>query len=87
MKNVVIVKADIVGKNQNNLRLIICDNDMINLSKGIVAMCFRTTKDDKIFSLLSQKRQNVNLFGELNINKWQGQQNIQFIVEDVLIGD
>lgn len=87
LKNVVIVKADIVGKNQNNLRLIICDNDMINLSKGIVAMCFRTTKDDKIFSLLSQKRQNVNLFGELNINKWQGQQNIQFIVEDVLIGD
>ena len=56
-------------------------------SKSLLIMELLGHSIDKIFSLLSQKRQNVNLFGELNINKWQGQQNIQFIVEDVLIGD
>lgn len=87
LKNVVVVKADIVGKNQNNLRLIICDSDMPRLTNGIVAMCFRTTKDDEIFSILSQKNHKINILGELNINKWQGQQNIQFIIEDILVDD
>ena len=87
LKDVVVVKADIVGKNQNNLRLIVCDNDAVNLSHGLIAMCFRTTKEDKIFSILSQKGQKVNLLGELNINRWQGQENIQFIIEDVLVND
>ncbi len=85
LKDVVVVKADIIGKNQNNLKLIVCDNDMIHLSNGIVAMCFRVSKEDEVFSILSKRGQRVNLLGEVNINKWQGQKTIQFIVEDVML--
>ncbi len=85
LKNVVIIKADIVGKNQNNLRMIIADDYVSKLSSGIVAMAFRVTREDKIFSLLSKKGQKFNLLGELNINRWQGKESIQFIVEDVLV--
>jgi single-stranded-DNA-specific exonuclease len=84
LKNVVIIKADLIGKNQNNLRLIVCDDNLISLSKGIIAMCFRTGKDDKIYEILSQKGRKINLFGEININNWQGKKSIQFIIDDVL---
>ncbi len=84
LKNVVIVRSDIIGKNQNNLRIIVCDNDLIRLSKGITAMCFRINKEDKIFSVLTSIGKKVNLLGEININKWQGQESIQFIIEDVM---
>lgn len=85
LKDVVIARADIIGKNQNNLKLIICDNDVIHLSKGITAMCFRVTNEDPLFSVLSKKGQKVNLLGEINVNRWQGQEMVQFIVEDVLV--
>ena len=60
---------------------------MIHLSNGIVAMCFRVSKEDEVFSILSKKGQRVNLLGEVNINKWQGQKTIQFIVEDVMLSN
>ena len=43
----------------------------------------------KVVGIRFKKAGKIYYFspGELNINKWQGQQNIQFIVEDVLIGD
>jgi len=85
LNNVVIVKADIIGKNQNNLRLIVCDNDFISLSKGITAMYFRVTKEDKLFEILSKRGQKINLLGEININRWMGKEFIQFIVEDILV--
>lgn len=85
LKDVVVVKSEIIGKNQNNLRLIICDDNFNNLSKGILAMCFRISKNDKIYQALSKVGQKVNLFGEANINNWQGKQSIQFVVEDVLL--
>ena len=84
LKDVVIVKSDIIGKNQNNLRLIVCDNDVIHLSKGITALCFRVNKEDKIFTVLSKTGNKVSLLGELNINRWQGQETVQFIVEDAI---
>lgn len=84
LKDVVIVRADIIGKNQNNLKLIVCDNDVIHLSHGITAMCFRITKEDKMFSILSQKGKKISLLGEININRWQGQESVQFIIEDVM---
>lgn len=84
LKDVVIVRSDLIGKNQNNLRLIICDNDLIHLSKGITALCFRVNKEDKIFSTLSKIGHRINLLGEININKWQGQESVQFIIEDAM---
>ncbi len=85
LKNVVIVKTDLIGKTQNNLRLIIGDDNLNNLSNRLVAMCFRTNKNDKLYQVLSQRGQKVNLFGEVNISNWQGKQTVQFIIEDVLI--
>ena len=84
LKDVVIVKYDVIGKNQNNLRLIVCDNDLIRLSKGITAICFRINQDEKIFSVLKTTGKRVSLLGEININKWQGQESVQFIIEDVI---
>jgi len=86
LKDIVVVKSDLIGKNHNNLRLIVCDNDTICLSKGIVAMCFRVTEEDKLFSVLSKKGQKLSLLGEININRWQGQESIQFIIEDIMLG-
>jgi single-stranded-DNA-specific exonuclease len=83
LKNIVIVRSDVVGKNQDCIRLLVCDKDGVKTSKGIQAMCFRTKKDDKIYSSLS-KGKNVDLLGELNINKWLGHETVQFVVEDVL---
>lgn len=85
LKDVIIIKADIIGKNQNNLKLIVCDNDLIHTSKGITAMYFRITREDKLFEILSKKGQKINLLGEININRWMGQEIVQFIVEDLLI--
>jgi len=84
LKNVVITKVDLIGKNQNNLRLIICDDNLNNMSNGIIAMYFRTSKTDKIYQVLSQKGHKVNLLGEINSNIWQGKQSVQFIIDDVL---
>lgn len=85
LKNVVIVKMDLIGKNKNNLRLIICDDNINNMSNGIIAMYFRTSETDKIYQTLSKKGQKINLLGEININNWQGKQSVQFVIDDILV--
>ncbi|MDD2840075.1 MAG: single-stranded-DNA-specific exonuclease RecJ [Rickettsiales bacterium] len=85
LKDVVIIKSDLIGKNQNNLRLIICDDDLNHLSSRIISMYFRINKNDQIYQILSKKGQKVNLLGEININNWQGRQTVQFIVDDILV--
>ena len=87
LKDVVIVKSEIVGKNQNTLRLIVCDTNSVNLNNGIIAMSFKTTKDDKLYEILSQKGKKINILGEININKWQGKITTSFIIEDILMND
>lgn len=84
LKDVVIVRADLVGKNQTNLKIIVSDDDIVSLRNSVTAMCFRVNQGDKIFNTLSQRGKKVNLLGELNVNKWMGQEHLQFLIEDVL---
>jgi single-stranded-DNA-specific exonuclease len=83
LRNVLINKSDVVGKNKDCIRLIISDKNGIKSSKSLIAMCFRVKRDDKIFSVLT-KGNIVNLLGELTINRWNNQETVQFVVEDVL---
>ena len=83
LKNVVILKIDLIGKNKTNLRLLVADDDVNKLSNSIVAMCFRSGADDNLYKSL-RRGDKISLFGELNINNWMGKQSIQFIIEDFL---
>ena len=83
LKNVVILKIDLIGKNKTNLRLLVADDDVNKLSNSIVAMCFRSGEDDSLYKAL-KKGDKISLFGEVNINNWMGKQSLQFIIEDFL---
>ena len=83
LKNVVILKIDLIGKNKTNLRLLVADDDINKLSNSVVAMCFRSGENDDLYKSL-KRGDKISLFGELNINNWMGKQSIQFIIEDFL---
>jgi single-stranded-DNA-specific exonuclease len=85
LKNVSILKADLVGENKNHLRLIVADDNMISLSKAIVAMLFNLDKQAKDLASNLKPGQKVSLMGDIKINKWFNSEKVQFIVEDVMI--
>ncbi|GMO64410.1 MAG: single-stranded-DNA-specific exonuclease RecJ [Rickettsiales bacterium] len=84
LKNVVILRIMFFGKNNDCLKLLVADKDGVRLMNALQVICFKTKKADEIFQCIKQSRK-LNLLGEISFNKYQGKENIQFIMEDVLI--
>ncbi|MDR3290436.1 MAG: single-stranded-DNA-specific exonuclease RecJ [Rickettsiales bacterium] len=84
LKDVYVIKMMFFGKNNDCLKILIGDKNGVKIENTLQAICFRTTKDDLIYQVLL-KNKKVNLLGEININKYQGREILQFIVEDVMI--
>lgn len=84
LKNVAIIKSDLIGKDKNHIRCIIAGDNFLNLSTGIPAMLFRIDKEEVLYSALSKAGKKVHLLGEISINRWMGHEKVQFIIEDVM---
>jgi single-stranded-DNA-specific exonuclease len=85
LKDIIIIKTNVVGKNQDCIKLIIADKDGIKTTHYLSAMSFRTKKDDAIYSHLLKRGNVLSLLGEININRYKGKESIQFIIEDVTV--
>ncbi|PPR58107.1 MAG: hypothetical protein CFH10_02081, partial [Alphaproteobacteria bacterium MarineAlpha4_Bin2] len=72
-----IVKADVVGG--NHVRCFVAGEDGGRL-KGI---CFRCVGEPHGNALLHSNGLPLHLTGHIRLDRWQGRENVQLIIEDV----
>ncbi|MDR2526842.1 MAG: single-stranded-DNA-specific exonuclease RecJ [Rickettsiales bacterium] len=83
IRNACIIRDFIVGKNNDNLRLIISDKS-VGHKNYISAMFFKLKKEDEFRKFLT-KGKIVSLYGEASVNKYKNKESIQFLIEDVML--
>jgi len=84
LKDVLILKVDVIGKEAKHLRCIIADKDVMGFSNGIIAMAFNY-KNEGFDVLLDSKGKKFSLLGEVRVNEWGGQKKVQFFVQDIIV--
>jgi single-stranded-DNA-specific exonuclease len=86
LKNVIILKRDMVGKDKDCLRLFVADNDHVGNKKTISCICFKVLEDSEIKqAVFSNEYDTINLLGDVSINKFQKKEQVQFIIDDILL--
>lgn len=56
-----------------------------NLGKSIKTICFNAIGTNLGDALLSARGKNVSVLGKLKKNEWNGQENIEFIIDDIIV--
>ena len=77
-----IIKADIVGK--DHVRCILGSQMAGGMGGSLKAMAFRCADVQLGQSLLGSNGRNCQILGKLKLNKWQGLNRPEIIIEDVL---
>ncbi len=86
LRDVVRVKSNLIGKNQEHVSCIFSTKSNIGFSGNISAVAFRSSDNVLGQTLLDPKlTKPINLVGTLNINSWMGVEKVQMIIEDILI--
>ena len=83
LKDVVVIQKDFIGKNKDNLKLVICDNSIHKLTNRITATFFKVNKDDIQINSIKYGSK-INLLGEISETKFNDKVYIQFIIDDIL---
>ncbi len=85
--NLYVLKADIVGS--KHLRVTFAgskNNNNGNINSGIInAIAFNVVGTRLHEIIMSKKSHNLSAIGKLKINEWQGRQNVQLMLEDVVV--
>ncbi|MDR1425432.1 MAG: single-stranded-DNA-specific exonuclease RecJ [Rickettsiales bacterium] len=85
LENVVILSAKKFGKNGDHIRCVVASNNIMKNKGTIIANFFRTN-DDKIASLLFNRKKLIcDLVGDISLNKWKNSESVQFCVKDVIL--
>lgn len=79
-----LVKADIIGKTQEHLRLIFTEPkaDTLRSAQSLKVMSFGTAQTDFGQELLSRKGQRFDVIGRLKREEWQGRVSLSLMLED-----
>ncbi|MDX2083439.1 MAG: single-stranded-DNA-specific exonuclease RecJ [Rickettsiales bacterium] len=86
LRDVIKVKANLIGKNQEHINAIFSCKSVIGFSGNIQTVAFRSANTKLAEILLDAKfTKPMSLIGTLNINTWMGVEKIQMIIEDVII--
>ncbi len=86
IKDLLIIESSLIGKEQNHVRCVFSSKEITGLKGRINAVCFKAM-DDKIGAILISKNKGkpINVIGQININRWMGNDNLQIIIEDVIL--
>lgn len=82
-KNLIVEDFRVIGRDQNHLSCIFSSKDALNKNKRLRAIAFNVV-DSEIGEQLMRKGEALIIAGQLNINYWQGNKNLQIVIEDIL---
>jgi len=82
LKNALVLKAEVMGKDSSHIRCIIASDNLASLSSGVMSVAFNTVNSPIHEFLLSSVGKKIDLVGNLNINRWGDKETAQFIIED-----
>ena len=85
IKDLLIIEANLMGKEQNHLRCIFAKKDVSGWQGRLHGVCFKAM-ESKLGNILISKNKSktINIIATLNINYWLGNENLQLIIEDIL---
>jgi single-stranded-DNA-specific exonuclease len=81
LTHVKVVKADIVG--ENHVRAILVDAK--SGGAGLKAVAFRSSDNPIGHTLLGRMGIVLHVAGQIKLNRWQGNETAEFIIEDVAL--
>ncbi len=81
LSDIRVVRADIIG--DGHVRAIVVDGGMGASSPGLKAMAFRSAETPIGQALLNARGKNMHLAGQAKINRWQGRETVDFLIDDV----
>lgn len=85
IKDLSIIKADIIGQDKKHVRCIFGSKDMAGWQSGLVGVAFGAMENNIGQALINNKAKTVNVIGQLSLNNWMGNESAQVIIEDVLV--
>ncbi len=87
LQGVQLVKADIIGKTQEHLRLIIAEpqSTIGRSNASLKVMSFGTAQEQFGQQLLAAKGKTLSLIGRLKREEWQGRVSVSLMLEDAMI--
>lgn len=80
-----IIRVDVVGA--NHIRCIISSDTKANGGKTIKAMAFRAAETELGDFLLNNYFNEISLVAKVKHNEWNGQSNIELIIEDAIFSE
>lgn len=81
--NLYVLKADVVGI--KHIKVIFSPIKDSYKSKPLAAIAFNSVGSEIGNILMSRKAHKLSVLGKLKVNLWQGIENIQLIIEDIII--
>jgi single-stranded-DNA-specific exonuclease len=84
LKEALVLKVETIGKNAEHIRCIIASDNLATLGKGTTSVAFNTFNTPMHKFLLSSKGKKIDLAGTISINRWNGKETAQFIIEDAM---
>lgn len=79
--NVVLERAEVIGKKQDTIKCTVRDGG----GNSLVAMAFRAVGQPVGNLLLGAGQRQIHLVGTGNLNEWQGRRTPQFIIDDAAL--
>ena len=85
IKDLLIVQADIIGSDSKHVRCIFSSKNLSGWEGKINGIAFGAMENNIGKILISKnKTQKVHVIGQVNINSWMGNKNLQILIEDIL---
>jgi single-stranded-DNA-specific exonuclease len=86
IKDLQIIEAKIVGKDEKHVRCVFAAKTLAGWNGRITGFAFSAMDSDLGAILISKnKGKPVAIVGQININRWMGNENLQVVVEDLVV--
>ena len=79
IENLKLLKSSVVGDKHIRSLFTAPDGSIVN------SVTFNAIKTDLESYLLTKNAKKINIFGKLTLNKWKGQKNVEFIIDDISV--
>ena len=86
IRDLQIISANIVGQNAKHIRCIFVAKTIAGWDGRLVGFAFNAM-DSELGKVLVSKNKSkpVSIIGQINVNSWMGNENIQLLVEDLIV--
>ena len=87
IKDLLIIKSDLIGADKSHISCLFSSKNL-NLWQGkLKAVAFGAAKNALGDVLMAKnKSETINAIGQININNWMGNENVQLVIEDLVKG-